>query len=113
MNPCFEKRRNSIFGKKENRAQMYQQAPIQNQPVMAMQLVTRDTFKDIEIRTLTSLEHIAIFLDLYEQRRLQFPGHNLRMIDFCNRSVYLELTVIAERLGYLTSEAFTGGLVIL
>ena len=35
------------------------------------------------------------------------------MIDFCNRSVYLELTVIAERLGYLTSEAFTGGLVIL
>jgi len=109
-------RRQSIFGVRDDFL------PYQNDrksesywpnTVTTIQLVTRSSFPDIELRSLSSIEHICYFLDQYQNTVNQHQNHQLRMIQFCNKAIYPDITVAAKRLKFISTNIFTGGLMML
>jgi len=83
------------------------------QVVTAVQTVTRETFPEIELKTLNSLEHICVFFDRYENKKIAYPSSNLRMVEFCNRVIHGELIIAAKHLNYLDSDIFGGTIMTL
>jgi len=107
-----EKRRYSIFGARGSLP--YQPSGFGSpQVVTAVQMVTRETFPDIELKNLTNLEHICIFFDKFENKQTTHHTSNLRMIEFCNWIIHGELVITAKNLGYIDSDIFGGSIMTL
>jgi len=109
-------RRESIFGSRDVITPVkneFQNGPYWPNTVTTIQLVTRSNFPDVELKTLSSIEHICYFLEQYQNTVGQHQNHQLRMIQFCNKATYTDLTVAAKRLRFISTNIFTGGLMML
>ena len=109
-------RRQSVFGTREPISPLgneRKQGPYWPDTVTTIQLVTRSSFPDIELKFLSSVEHICYFLDQYQNTVCQHQNHKLRMIQFCAKTTYPDLTVAAKRLRFISTNIFTGGLMML